>query len=125
MTVLRYLLTALIAEVIALGVFSSKMHNTPAALWRQTQIYNSEPHSNLMPIQYADTDRHIFEWQHKEMALSEQAHALALQLDLFDGIPYLIVAPVLSSFALWTIDRRRKQKAELSKLSRSVLRHHC
>jgi hypothetical protein len=41
MTVLRYLLTALIAEVIALGVFSSKMHNTPAALWHQTQIYNS------------------------------------------------------------------------------------
>jgi hypothetical protein len=110
MKIRRYLLAALIAETIALGFYSSSMHNAPAALWRQAQIYNSVPHSDVMPIQYADSEQHIFEWQHKETKLSEQAHALALLLDFLDSSPLLLGFPAIAVLALWTFDRRRKQK---------------
>jgi hypothetical protein len=103
----RYLIAAILAEVIgfvALCAYNS--HST-----RERQIYDSTPHEHLVPLQHATTDQQFLEWLHKEIELTDEAHALAFQLDVMDAIPpFLIGFPAVAVLSLWIFDRRRKQK---------------
>jgi hypothetical protein len=99
----RYVLTALLAELIC----SSLFFVGPRKQERQCAIYNAEPRQGLISW---ENPRRQDKWTHKEVVLDRQAQDLAFQLDLLDDAPILIGFPAIAVLALWTIDRRRKQK---------------
>jgi hypothetical protein len=105
----RYLVTALVAEVIGILLLFG---------WVAVPNYfvNEDSRDRANTLLYCDfsgvvpslsSDPKI----NKYSLLDHKAHYLAFCLDCFDNcLPFVIGFPAIAVFALWTIDRRRKEK---------------
>jgi hypothetical protein len=108
----RYLAVALLAEV--LGII---------ALCMCVDLFDLGPHQrgfglaggrkrDAVPFEVAIKSRDNPSYDvHQYGEVYDRALGLAKQLDLLDGLlPFVFGFPAIATFALWTFDRRRKQK---------------
>jgi hypothetical protein len=95
----RYLIAALVAEVIAF-----------ITIFQYCEIFGA--HTRALHLDRSSLLKPYVIHFEEMRFLTGRAYDLALQLDLLDNAAaFLIIPPAITVLGMWTLDRRRKQKS--------------